>query len=392
MSPKKPGKFRRFGAARPEARLLLAAAVCCLALASAAASTSDARGVQFIGFTRFSGFQKSKGSYPGEYVITSPVIRARIPWDELIASWNLGPSRGCYLEVQARAIYAGRATKYYTLGIWCGDPSLHPRRSVSNQEDADGDVLTDTLELKVPCEQFQLRLTLGDTLRRRVKLRFLGLCLTDTHAAPGRLPPNRLAWGRLLPVPERSQMPYPNGNALCSPTTVSMIMAYWSRKLHRPELDQGVPEVADKVYDSNWKGTGNWPFNTAYAGSYRRMRAYVTRLSDVSELEDWIAAGVPVGVSLDYDKLRGKAGPPSGHLVVCVGFTKDGEVVLNDPGTSHNVRKTFPRDNLTRAWAYSRNTVYLIYPQDTEIPTDRFGHWDSWTAHLLWRKGPTPED
>ena len=118
----------------------------------------------------------------------------------------------------------------------------------------------------------------------------------------------------------------------------------------------------------------------AYAGSRRGMRAYVSRLSDVSELEDWIAKGIPVGLSLCYNRLRGKTGAFSGHLVVCVGFTETGDVVINDPGTRLNVRKTFLRKNLIPAWAYSHNAVYLVYPEGAEVPPDRFGHWDSWTA------------
>jgi hypothetical protein len=156
-------------------------------------------------------------------------------------------------------------------------------------------------------------------------------------------------------------------------------MTWWSKRASRPEFDHAVPVVADAVYDANWKGTGNWPFNTAYAGSFPGMRAYVTRLSDVSELEEWIANGLPVGLSLCYDRLRGKRkeGPSNGHLVVCVGFTPEGDVIINDPGTRLNVRKTFPRENLISAWAMSHNAVYLIYPENSDLPKDRFGHWDS---------------
>jgi hypothetical protein len=107
------------------------------------------------------------------------------------------------------------------------------------------------------------------------------------------------------------------------------------------------------------------------------MRGYASRLSDVSELEDWIAAGLPVGLSVCYNRLRGRMGPASGHLVVCVGFTETGDVIINDPGTSKNVRKTFPRQNLISAWAYSKNAVYLIYPEATKVPQDRFRHWAS---------------
>ena len=172
-------------------------------------------------------------------------------------------------------------------------------------------------------------------------------------------------------------MSYPNGKVLCSPTTVSMLLNFWAKRLERPELDPPVPEVAAGVYDVAWKGTGNWCFNMAYAGSFTGIRAYVTRLGDVSEIETWIAAGIPVGLSLDYDRLRAKGPGPNGHLVVCVGFTATGDVVINDPGTSEHVRKVFPRANFVDAWSYSHNTVYLIYPENVATPIDRYGHWDS---------------
>ena len=98
--------------------------------------------------------------------------------------------------------------------------------------------------------------------------------------------------------------------------------------------------------------------------------------TDVSELEDWIAQGIPVIASVGYELLRGQSPTrSSGHLVVCLGFTPAGDVIVNDPGTLENVRKTFPRANLVRAWAHSRGTVYLIYPEDRALPRDRFHHW-----------------
>jgi hypothetical protein len=175
-------------------------------------------------------------------------------------------------------------------------------------------------------------------------------------------------------------MAYENGGVLCSPTTISMMLDFWSKKLRRPELARDVPEVVDGVFDRVWDGTGNWVFNTAYAGSFRGMRAYTTRMSDVAELEAWVAHGMPVGLSLCYNRLRGKSRVPSGHLVVCVGFTKDGDPVINDPGTSKNVQKIFPRANLVDAWAYSKNAAYIILPEKATPPKDHFGHWDSKTS------------
>ena len=160
-----------------------------------------------------------------------------------------------------------------------------------------------------------------------------------------------------------------------------MIMAYWAGQLERPELDHDVPDIVKAIYDANWPGTGNWPFNTAYAGAYRGIRGYVTRLGDLSEVEDWIAAGIPVVLSVCSERLHHTGPGPSGHLVVCVGFTANGNPVVNDPGRSRNVRRVYPRKDVILAWANSLNTVYLIYPEAAEVPKDRFGHWDSWTSH-----------
>jgi hypothetical protein len=345
------------------------------------AAEIDPRGGQFIGFSHFANFETTAGPRAREKVLISPIVRARVSWDELVTSWNVEAPEGTYLRMEARALYPGHATKYFTLGLWATDTNRFPRESVAEQRDADGDVSTDTLKLQRPAERFQLRITLGGERLARPTLKFIGVALTDTSSEPAALAPNRAAWGRVLPVPERSQMKYPNGKVLCSPTTVCMLMGFWAQNLHRSELDRDVPQIVDAIYDAKWKGAGNWPFNMAYAGAFRGMRGYVARLSDISELEDWVASGVPVGLSVCYDRLRGKGQGPNGHLVVCVGFTPEGDPIINDPGTSQNVRKTSSRKNLTYAWSYSHNTVYLVYPEDSEIPKDRFGHWASWAAH-----------
>jgi hypothetical protein len=340
-----------------------------------AAAQTDFRGNEFVGLNSFTNFAETKGAT--ETVLTSPVISPHIAFNQVIVSWNVELPQNAYLIVEGRAIYDehSAATKYYNLGHWSTNPAQHPRQSVSGQSDADGDVSTDTLILRRLANKIQIRLTLGGSGVNVLK--FLGITLTDTNAAPTQLPPNREAWGKLIPVIERTQMAYPNGGQLCSPTTVSMLMNHWAQALKRPELDRSVPEIVDAIYDSQWKGTGNWPFNMAYAGSFPAMRAYATRMSDISELEAWIAKGIPVGLSVDYDRLRAKGRGTNGHLVVLVGFTNEGDAIINDPGTTLHVRKTFPRKHLIDAWSNSRNAVYLIYPESVTPPEDTFGHWSS---------------
>jgi hypothetical protein len=345
--------------------------------AQASDPSQDARGRQFIGFDSFVRFTTTNAPNAAETVLTSPEIGSRIKFDEAIVSWNARAPSGSYVVFELRAIYEKSATKYYTLGIWSTDPVRHPRRSVSNQDDPDGAVSTDVLKLKQPAQHFQVRIRLSSEGPLNPALKFLGISLADTKATLAELEPDRSAWEQLIPVPERSQMAYPNGKVLCSPTTVSMLLGYWAETLKRPKIDHSVPEIAAAVYDSQWQGTGNWPFNTAFAGSIDGIRAYITRLSDVSELETWISHKIPVGLSLDYDRLRAKGPGPNGHIVACVGFTKQGDPILNDPGTSANVRKVFPRKNLIDAWSCSKNTVYVIYPENFASPEDRFQHWDS---------------
>jgi hypothetical protein len=213
-------------------------------------------------------------------------------------------------------------------------------------------------------------------------LRFLGVCVVNNEILPKEMVSNRTAWGRVLEVPEKSQVPYGERQGWCSPTCVSMVLSFWAKQLQRSDLAVDVPEVAQGVFDPQWPGTGNWPFNTAYAGRLVGMRAYVTRMNDLTELEEWIKAGVPVPLSISYDLLKGKKEEgESGHVVVCVGFTEQGDVVFNDPWArldqGQTVRKTFPRHNVIQAWKHSGNTCYLIYPLSASIPKNRFQHWET---------------
>ena len=344
--------------------------------AAAAGPDFDSRGHQFVWFDSFDSFTKALEEKPRVAVFISPVIASRIAFNQLIVSWNAALAKNASLKVEAKALYGQASTVYYKLGLWSLDPTRHPRQSVANQADAHGTVATDVLVLRQPAKAFQLRLTFEEA-EPQTALKFLAVSLTDTNSLALPAPPLQSAWDKLIEVPERSQMVYPNGKALCSPTTVSMILGFWAQTLHRPELDRTVPEIVEAIYDSQWQGTGNWPFNMAYAGSLPGMRAYVARLSDLAELEAWIARGLPVGMSVDYDQLRAKGPGPNGHLVVLVGFTKQGEPIINDPGTSAHVRKVFPRQNLVNAWACSGHTVYLVYPEKYSLPSDDYGHWES---------------
>ena len=342
-------------------------------------ASSHALYSRFIAVTNFSEFTRAPVA-AGEMVLLSPEIKAPINWNQLVLSWNVKPTPGTFLKVEARAIQPGHATKFFSWGQWSPDDKTFSRYSITNQKDGDGDVRADTLALTQPANAVQIRLTLGGTNGALPTLKFLGLTFCNPQTKPEPLPPNRAAWGKEISVIERSQQSYPGGGGWCSPTSLSMALAHWGAILNRADWNLDAPEVAAGAADHGFKFlTGNWSFNTAFAGSLDGMRAYVTRFSDISELEDWIAAGIPVIISARYDLLQdGRANDFSGHLTVCRGFTKSGDLVINDPWTDlklESVRHIYKRKNVRRAWATSHNTVYLVYPENTSVPLDRFGHW-----------------
>jgi len=359
---------------------LLACLIPALLAGSAFGQATDPAPMQrsfFIGRTNFSDFT-SAPAVAEEMVLTSTEMAVPVAWDELVVSWNVPP--GVYLKVEARAVFPDHATKYYNLGEWSEDPARHPRQSGGPQTDSDGTVKIDTLVLARHGGKAQVRVTLGSIYKMQSpRLKFLGLSFCDSQFRAPPREPNRAAWGKVIPVPERRQAEY-GDEGWCSPTSLSMVLGYWGETLHRPELNRAVPEVAAAISDTNLPGTGNWPFNTAYAGAFPGLRAYVARLDDISELEAWIAAGVPVVMSVSSHLTNDRhSGQDNGHLIVCCGFTETGDIVANDPGVSvksnERARRVYPRQRVIEAWKKSKNAVYLIYPENAAIPETIPRHW-----------------
>jgi len=352
------------------------AAASCLAVASTAIAADGYS--RFVGLSDFSKFSKTQNE-KGATVLLSSVIASPIDWNQLVVSWNTAAPNGTRLGVEVKPIFnGGSEAKFFSMGTWSPDPKQSS--SASKQKDSDGRVETDTLVLSRPASGAQIRLKIDGKDQQSFALKFLGLSFCNTNINPATPMPNKAAWGKIIQTPELSQNSYPQEQGWCSATSMSMVLQRWASLLHRPEMDLDVPEVAAGVLDTRF-GTGNWPFNCAFAGKFDGMRAYVTRFSDISELEDWVVAGIPVIISAPFHLLApGRHDTGSGHLVVCIGFTETGDVVINDPATNlkkgQSVRHVYKRENVIRSWATSRNTVYLVYPVTAKLPENRLGQWE----------------
>ncbi len=308
--------------------------------------------------------QRASGSLDG------PV--RELPFDELIPSWNVHTPPETWIETLARVRIDGAWTGWYSMGRWASDKGQ--RQSVKGQDDDRVKVLTDTLRVQGTANAYQLRLTLnsnGDG--ESPQLTLVAAVATSGATASKYRTGNKTVAATTLDVPGRSQMIYPDGGEVwCSPTSTSMVMAYWSEITADPRLNRPVPEVAAGTYDPVYRGNGNWSFNTAYAGD-AGLTAFVSRGASLHDAERWLAAGVPVIASLGWaggQLPEAPIGSTNGHLLVIVGVTEQGDVVVNDPAADprrgQSVRRVYDRGSFESLWlSYSGGTMYIMYPPIT---------------------------
>lgn len=321
----------------------------------------------------------------GSYLVgetTGPEVTADFSFTEAIASWNADTPTGTWIETLISAhTTTGVWTKWYNLGVWASGNSTITRHSVKLQGDTNGYVAVDTLVIsgkKTAADAFKLKFRLFSVdgiaipTVRNASVAYSPAALKKAGAVS-------LSTGvvKTLDVPTCSQMVYPDGgNVWCSPTSTSMVLGSWG---YMPGLCEArVRDVVAGVFDTIYNGHGNWPFNTAYAAAQvidgKAMEGYVARFTGLDQLEPWIAAGVPVALSVAWKKgdlTGGVISSTAGHLIVLVGFDSDGNAVVNDPAASSNdgVRATYLRGELESIWLTSSGgTAYLIYPEGQTVP------------------------
>jgi len=300
-------------------------------------------------------------------------------FDNVVPSFDALTPPGTWVRLTLAARVEGQWTKDYDFGVWAFDQGTVVRHSKDRQEDEQGRVFTDTLSLKKKADALRMTVWLFSSKPGvSPRVRALTAAMTDTGRTPLEdAPSDKSAWGKVLDVPGRSQMLYPpDGGAWCSPTSTSMILAYWAKKLGREDLVVPVPVAAEHTYDKVYQGTGNWPFNTAYAAALGQgaLHGMVVRFDSFAQVERLIAEGIPVSISIAFKNAALKGAPMSnsdGHLIVVKGFSPEGDVICNDPAfpSDDTVHVTYKRAELLEAWNHSRRSAYVLWPAGTSLPT-----------------------
>lgn len=317
---------------------------------------------------------------------TSPWVAPRFELTELIPSWQATTRRNTFIDVHVRGRRPdGTATAWDHAARWTSSERWVDRTTFGTQ-DGDGHGMDVDTWQSSGVVAWQVRTDLHRRAGRtgQVRLERLG-AVASRVPARSDVPTSRTgpANGVVLPVPAFSQMVhsghYPQwgggGQAWCSPTSVSMVLAFWDALPDAAAYswvpgDHPAPWVdhgARMSYDHGYDGAGNWAFNTAYAGGLVE-EASVTRLPSLRAAERFIAAGVPLVVSIAFDagELRGAPiGSSAGHLLVVRGFQADGDVVVNDPAADpaqgERVRRVYPRGQLEDVWqTASDGLAYVV--------------------------------
>jgi hypothetical protein len=335
----------------------------------------------------------------------SPPIEPGFAFTRLVASWNAETPADGRLRVDAQVTTVmGETSDWYALGTWAADDHTITRTSINGQADALGKVDTDTLSARAdPFASYTVRVRLerasSDDPSPSVRMLGAEVSAFKYSAATGTsVPPGgdtiELEVAALSQEVHARQYPQwgSGGEAWCSPTSTEMVVEYWGKGPTADDLAWVEPSYADpsvdfaarSTYDAAYRGTGNWPFNTAYAARFG-LNTFVTQLRSLAEAEQFIRAGIPLVASIASGpgELDGFlfAGGTNGHLVVIVGFDASGRPIVNDPAAWSNatVRRVYDRAQFERAWLRgSSGTVYVIHPVDVPLPPPPIDATPNW--------------
>jgi Peptidase_C39 like family len=205
-----------------------------------------------------------------------------------------------------------------------------------------------------------------DIVRSEVPLSGIGVSSTvelDAVAVATPPPPDARAPHRRraaeLDVPPFTQyVPgFRHERGWCSAASLAMLLRFHG-------VDTDVPEVARGVFDASYRGTGNWAFNAAYAGT-RGLRAVVAYVRGLDHVGAFVAAGLPVAISIGWSSGQLPGAPldhSDGHLVVVRGLDA-GFVSVNDPAHPA-VATRYPRAALDLVFREHGGVAYLVAPRE----------------------------
>lgn len=167
-------------------------------------------------------------------------------------------------------------------------------------------------------------------------------------------------------IPHFSQMilDHPKKEALCSPTSLSMVLSHLLKKHLDPV------SFAGKVYDEGLEVFGSWPFNVAAAYEIVNKKYFirVQRLHSFRQLHEMLEKKIPVIVSVRGYLPGGAKEYTDGHLLVVRGWNRPFKKVLCLDPAFEDPKKTnvaYDIQPFLRAWEKSKRLAYYLIPKES---------------------------
>jgi len=288
----------------------------------------------------------------------SAAIHWRMPFDELLLSWNVDTPAGTSFVVEVAVRDAEGWSPWLHIGDWGELPTDRERVTTF----AGGAVEVDVLRTKRLFSVLRYRISaVGTRGGAPIDVHLFAINVTNTgqlaslHAGA----PSPFARGEGLAVPARSQRLEDPALAsrICSPTSVAMVLAHHG-------VDLPTARVAELIYDQQHDIYGNWP-RAVQAAFELGVPGTLVRLSNWRAVEHFLARGIPLIVSVGVKDGELRGAPYSetrGHLLVITGFDDEGGVRVNDPAadTLEGVSRVYAREDLERVWMRRGGVAYAI--------------------------------
>ena len=289
-------------------------------------------------------------------VFVSKPIKAPFDFDSLVPSLNIiYKSKDAAVLVQVAVKTEEGWSSLYKLFYL----SKNYKKTFSNLKDKFISRQTDTI---LPCTKataFKLQITvLG-----KAKINLITAALTNKNIKHNtELSLESLGVKDIeLPVKAISQKEYKIKslrNEICSPTSLTMALNYFGKKVSLDDVIKGVFDEGAKIY-------GTWPFNTAYAGELG-FKCCVVRCSSLAQAEAEIYQARPLIISVEFKNGELKNAPvkkTEGHLIILTGLDENGDFIALDPAakTAAQARRIYSRKDLAKVWLKNKRGLAYAF-------------------------------
>jgi hypothetical protein len=309
----------------------------------------------------------TNSEYPRLGIWMSSEQESDFPFTQMIASWNVSCPAGTGIRffVRVRQKGDGIWSPWLYTGYWG-----HPSPTNYMIKFPGGWVDEDTLKLSRPADAWQIKAVMEsfetdveiNPSIRRISVTYSGKVsdpeLLEKFSSPATRP-SILPAAIDLPVPYRAQGDAPEAmrSQVCSPTSVTMVMAYWGK-------DYPIATNCRAIWDEEYRMFGNWNRAVARAGEVG-LDAWVTHFRNWQQVRATLAAGQPIIATIKFNKGEFPSSvlkETNGHLIVIRGMTAGGDLICNDParrGRGNHV--IYKANELAHAWFTDGGIAYIIH-------------------------------